>query len=435
MEGIIFLIIGVVIGAFAAFIAAKFKYEGSAGKASERVSFLEEELGKTEKELNAEREKSQGLISQFAEAKSNNEHLEEKIATWESEIEKRRKELEKDFEILANRIFEDKTNKFSEQSKSNLSEILNPLKEKITEFQNKVEETNKEGIDRFSTLRQQLVSLKEMNQQMSQDAQNLVKALKGDTKVQGDWGEIQLERILEKSGLRKGEEYLIQESFSTEEGRKRPDVIVNLPEDKKIIIDSKVSLVSYERFVSSENDDERKMHLKSFIDSMKKHIKELSEKNYQSLFDNGALDFVLMFIPIEPAFTLAIQFGEDLYAQAWDKRIMIVSPLNLFTALKTIANIWKQEYQNRNVLEIAKQSGALYDKFVGFVDDLENIGKKIDDSKSGYVNAMKKLTEGSGNLVRRAEKIKELGAKTSKTLPKSILDQSLEGNDENLLEE
>lgn len=428
MQEIIFLIIGLVIGGVVAFFIAKSKF-------GDGNSFLTQQLQKSENNLSAEREKVIKLNSELSALNSDYKNLQEKLATQETEFEKRQKELAKDFELLANRIFDEKTNKFSEQSKSNLSEILNPLKEKITEFQNKVEETNKEGIDRFATLRQQLVSLKEMNQQMSQDAQNLVKALKGDTKVQGDWGEIQLERILERSGLRKGEEYLIQESYSTEEGRKRPDVIVNLPEDKKIIIDSKVSLVSYERFVSSENDDERNMHLKSFIDSVKKHIKELSEKNYQNLFDQGSLDFVLMFIPIEPAFSLAIQFGEDLYAQAWDKRIMIVSPLNLFTALKTIANIWKQEYQNRNVLEIAKQSGALYDKFVGFVDDLENIGKKIDDSKSGYVSAMKKLTEGSGNLVRRAEKIKQLGAKTSKTLPKYILDQASEENDENLLDE
>ncbi|HKI77253.1 MAG TPA: DNA recombination protein RmuC [Ignavibacteriaceae bacterium] len=430
MQEIIFLVIGLVIGAFAAFFIAKLKFEGSADKAGERNSFLEEEISKTEKELNSEREKVLELNSDYSALNSDYRNLQEKLAEQNADIENRQKQLAKDFELLANRIFEEKTNKFSEQSKSNLAEILNPLKEKISEFQIKVEQTNKEGIDRFSSLREQLSNLKDLNQQMSQDAKNLVKALKGDTKVQGDWGEIQLERILERSGLRKGEEYSIQESITTDEGRKRPDVIVNLPEDKKIIIDSKVSLVSYERFMSAENDEERGVHLKSFIDSLKRHIKELSEKNYQNLFDQGSLDFVLMFIPIEPAFSLAIQFGEDLYAQAWDKRIMMVSPLNLFTALKTIANIWKQEYQNRNVIEIAKQSGALYDKFVGFVEDLQTIGNRIEQTQSSYHDAMKKLSKGSANLISRAEKIKKLGAKTTKSLPESLLDDE----DENLLE-
>ena len=267
-----------------------------------------------------------------------------------------------------------------------------------------------------------------MNQQMSSDAQNLVKALKGDTKAQGDWGEIQLERILERSGLRKGEEYTIQESFTTEEGRKRPDVIVNLPEEKKIIIDSKVSLVSYEKFVSAEDEEQKNIHIKSYIDSVKRHIKELSEKKYQSLFDVGSLDFVLMFIPIEPAFSLAIQYGENLYVDAYDKNIIIVSPSTLLATLRTIANIWKQELQNRNVLEIAKQSGALYDKFVSFTEDLISVGNRLDQAKGSYVDAMKKLTDGSGNLVRRAEKIRELGAKTSKQLPQSLVNRADDSN-------
>ena len=271
-----------------------------------------------------------------------------------------------------------------------------------------------------------------MNQQMSQDAQNLVKALKGDTKAQGDWGEIQLERILERSGLRKGEEYTIQESFTVEDGsRKRPDVIVNLPEGKKIIIDSKVSLISYERIVSSETDEEKNIHLKSFIESVKKHIKDLSDKQYQNLFEEGSLDFVLMFIPIEPAFSLAIQFGENLYVDAYDKNIIIVSPSTLLATLRTIANIWKQEYQNKNVLEIAKQSGALYDKFVGFVNDLIDVGNRMDQAKSSYEGAMNKLSQGRDNLVNKAERIRKLGAKTSKSLPQNILNRA----DENVGED
>ena len=361
-----------------------------------------------------------------------NKNLQQKLTEQKTEIEGLQEKFKETFENLANRIFDEKTTKFSEQSKSNLQEILNPLKERISEFQNKVEQSNKESIDRNAALRQQLLSLKEMNQQMSQDAQNLVKALKGDTKAQGDWGEIQLERILERSGLRKGEEYTIQESFTVEDGsRKRPDVIVNLPEGKKIIIDSKVSLISYERIVSSETDEEKNIHLKSFIESVKKHIKDLSDKQYQNLFEEGSLDFVLMFIPIEPAFSLAIQFGENLYVDAYDKNIIIVSPSTLLATLRTIANIWKQEYQNKNVLEIAKQSGALYDKFVGFVNDLIDVGNRMDQAKSSYEGAMNKLSQGRDNLVNKAERIRKLGAKTSKSLPQNILNRA----DENVGED
>ncbi|MBK9097614.1 MAG: DNA recombination protein RmuC [bacterium] len=421
---IIFLIVGILIGAIAAWFIASSRFKGETGRVEERSVILEREKSNLENNLNSERQKVLELNSKLSALQSDYNNLQQKLSEQKAEVEELQQKFTKEFENLANKIFEEKTTKFSEQSKANLSDILNPLKEKITEFQSKVEETNEKSINRFGELRQQLQTLKEMNQQMSSDAQNLVKALKGDTKAQGDWGEIQLERILERSGLRKGEEYTIQESFTTEEGRKRPDVIVNLPEEKKIIIDSKVSLVSYEKFVSAEDDDQKNIHIKSYIDSVKKHIKELSEKKYQNLFDVGSLDFVLMFIPIEPAFSLAIQYGENLYVDAYDKNIIIVSPSTLLATLRTIANIWKQEHQNRNVLEIAKQSGALYDKFVTFTEDLISVGNRLDQAKSSYVDAMKKLTDGSGNLVRRAEKIRELGAKTSKQLPPSIVNRA-----------
>ena len=424
------LIIGLAAGLVFGWLLSTFKSKSDTGKMEERASILEQGKKEAEVNLSIERNKVIELNSKLSSLQSDYNNLQQRLSEQKSEIEELQQKFIKEFENLANRIFDEKTNKFSEQSKTNLAEILNPLKEKISEFQNKVEETNKESIDRNAALRQQLLNLKEMNQQMSQDAQNLVKALKGDTKAQGDWGEIQLERILERSGLRKGEEYSIQESFSTDDGRKRPDVIINLPEEKKIIIDSKVSLVDYERFVSAEAEEDKNVNLKAFINSVRKHIKDLSEKQYQNLFDAGSLDFVLMFIPIEPAFSLAIQFGENLYVDAYDKNIVIVSPSTLLATLRTIANIWKQEYQNRNVLEIAKQSGALYDKFVGFVDDLVNVGNRIDQAKSGYVDAMKKLSEGRDNLVGKAERIKKLGAKTSKSLPQSILNRA-EIEDEN----
>ena len=428
---ILFLLIGLIIGALAIWFIASTRFKGESSRVEERSSILEKEKTNLENNLSTERQKVIELNSNLSALQSDYKNLQQKLIEQKDEIDKLQEKFKETFENLANKIFEEKTTKFSEQSKANLSEILNPLREKINEFQSKVEETNKESIDRFAALRQQLLSLKEMNQQMSTDAQNLVKALKGDTKTQGDWGEIQLERILERSGLRKGEEYTIQESFTTDDGRKRPDVIVNLPEEKKIIIDSKVSLISYEKFASTENEEDKNLHLRSFIDSVRRHIKELSEKRYQNLFDQGSLDFVLMFIPIEPAFSLAIQFGENLYTDAYDKNIIIVSPSTLLATLRTIANIWKQEYQNRNVLEIAKQSGALYDKFVAFTEDLISVGNRLDQAKGSYVDAMKKLTDGSGNLVRRAEKIKELGAKTSKQLPQSIINRADEDDDTN----
>ena len=421
----LFLIVGLVVGAIAVWFITSFKYKGETSRVEERSKILEQVKNETETELNGERQKVLDLSSKLSSLQSDYSNLQQKLNEQKGEIEDLQGKFTKEFENLANKIFDEKTKKFSDQSKTNLAEILNPLKEKISEFQNKVEETNKDSISRTAALREQLHSLIEMNQQMSQDAQNLVKALKGDTKTQGDWGEIQLERILERSGLRKGEEYTVQESYTSEDGsRKRPDVIVNLPENKKIIIDSKVSLVHYERFASAETEDEKNINLRSFIDSVKKHIKELSDKKYQNLFDQGSLDFVLMFIPIEPAFILAIQFGENLYVDAYDKNIVIVSPSTLLATLRTIANIWKQEYQNQNVIEIAKQSGALYDKFVGFVEDLKSVGERMDQAKGSYVDAMKKLSEGSGNLVRRAEKIKQLGAKTSKSLPQNILNRA-----------
>jgi len=415
------LVIGLVFGWIIKFLISK----NESGRLEERNKILQEENSQTENELSEEREKSYNLNSELSSLKADYSNLQQKLEENKKEVEKLQEKFTKEFENLANKIFEEKSSKFTDQNKTQLKEILDPLRDRISEFQNKVEESNKESIDRNAALRQQLSSLKEMNLQMSNDAQNLVKALKGDTKAQGDWGEIQLERILERSGLRKGEEYSVQESFTSEDGsRKRPDVIVNLPEEKKIIIDSKVSLTDYERFVSAEEDDQKNIHLKAFINSVKRHIKDLSDKEYQNLFQEESLDFVLMFIPIEPAFSMAIQFGENLYVDAYDKNIIIVSPSTLLATLRTIANIWKQEYQTRNVMEIAKQSGALYDKFVGFVNDLIDVGNRMDQAKSSYEGAMKKLSDGTGNLVSRAEKIKELGAKTTKTLPQNIIDRA-----------
>jgi len=270
---------------------------------------------------------------------------------------------------------------------------------------------------------QQIVSLKELNQQMSEEARNLTRALKGDTKTQGSWGEIILESILEKSGLVKGREYIIQQRFLTEEGRRvQPDVIIKLPQEKRIIIDSKVSLIDYDKFVAAEDELERQVHLRNHVQSIRRHIKQLSEKNYQNIYDTSP-DFVLMFLPIEPAFAVALQTDNTLFQEALEKNIVVISPTTLLATLRTIASMWKQEHQNQNVKEISKQAGGLYDKFVGLLHDLEEVGKKIKSSQDAYTDAMTKLT-GQGNLLRRVEKLKELGAETNKTIPKKWLEKS-----------
>lgn len=430
---IIFLAVGLIVGAFSAFLIAKFKFEGSAGKSAERNSILEEDLAKTEKELNAEREKIRDLISQLAETKSNNDHLNERLTEQKTEIEKLQEKFTKEFENLANKILDEKSTKFTAQNKENLDQILKPLNEKIKDFEKKVDDVYVSDSKERASLAQQIKSLHELNQQMSRDANNLTQALKGETKTQGNWGEFILESLLEKSGLAKDREYFLQESITSQDGRRfQPDVIVKLPENKSVIIDSKVSLVAYEKFSSAENETDRLGAIKEHILSIRNHIKNLSSKNYQNLYSIQSLDFVLMFLPVEPAFSLALQNDPGLFQEAYDKNIVIVSPTTLLATLRTIASIWRQENQNRNALEIARQSGALYDKFVGFVEDLQAIGSRIEQTRGSYNDAMKKLSEGSGNLVRRAEKIKKLGAKTSKSLPGSLLDN--DEDEDNLLE-
>jgi DNA recombination protein RmuC len=428
---IIFLIIGLIIGALAAFFVAKFKYEGTSGKVGERNSFLEEELNKNKEELRVEREKVIRLNSENSALNSDYKNLQEKLSEQKSEVEELQAKFTKEFENLANKILTEKSETFTKQNRDNLDQILKPLGERIKDFEKKVEDVYVTDSKERASLVQQIKTLHELNQQMSKDATNLTNALKGETKTQGNWGEFILESLLEKSGLAKDREYFLQESITSQEGRRfQPDVIVKLPDNKSIVIDSKVSLIAYEKFSSSENENDRLNGIREHILSIRNHIKNLSSKNYQNLYSLESLDFVLMFLPIEPAFSLALQNDSGLFQEAYDKNIVIVSPTTLLATLRTIASIWRQENQNKNAIEIAGQSGALYDKFVGFVEDLQTIGTRIEQTQSSYNDAMKKLSEGSGNLIRRAEKIKQLGAKASKTLPQSLVD-----DDENLLEE
>ena len=434
---IVWLIAGVILGGIAAWFMAKSKFQQSVEKdntaaldtelqlAKERKEMLEQEIIAIKPELAAERQKSLDLSNQLIRTQTEHKNLQLRLTEQKAELEKMNERFSIEFKNLANEIFEEKSKKFTDQNKVNLGELLNPLRERIGEFQKKVEDSNKEGAERNASLVQQIKHLSELNKQITREAENLTKALKGDSKAQGNWGEVVLERILEKSGLEKGREYITQVSEVNEEGKRfQPDVVVKLPDNKNIIIDSKVSLTAYERYANSEDKDEQLAELKMHINSVKTHVRSLSEKNYQNLYGIEGLDFVLLFIPIEPAFTLAVQKDPELFNDAYSKNIVVVSPSTLIATLRTIASIWKQEYQNKNALEIARQSGALYDKFVAFTDDLKNIGKHLDGTQKAYVESMKKLYEGSGNLVRRTENLKKLGAKTSKQMDQRLLDRA-----------
>jgi len=421
----IYLIFGLLIGSVVTYLFIKNKSASQSGKAEERNKIYEENIKKLESELTSERNKRIDLNSLNSTLQADYNNLQNKLSEQKEEIGQLQKKFTIEFENLANKIFDEKTNKFSEQSKSNLAEILNPLKEKISDFEKKVDETSKESIRGNASLREQLQMLKDMNLQITQEAKNLTQALKGGTKTQGSWGEFILENILQKSGLVKGREYKIQEVIYSEEGRRfQPDVIVSLPENKSVIIDSKVSLIAYEKCISAEDDIERQLSLKEHIASIRNHIRNLSSKNYQSLYQLESLDFVLMFMPIEPAFALAVQNDAELFNDAFDKNIVIVSPSTLLATLRTVASIWRQENQNRNALEIARQSGALYDKFQALITDLIDLGKRITTMQRGYEEAMKKLYTGKGNLVTSVERIKRLGANTTKSLPQQLLDRA-----------
>ncbi len=353
------------------------------------------------------------------------ENLQVKLRENKEEITKLQENFTQEFENLANKILDEKSTKFTEQNKQNIQRILNPLQEKIKIFEDKVDRTHKESIDYHAALRQQIIGLKEMNQQMSKETINLTKALKGDNKAQGNWGELVLERVLQKSGLEKDREYYIQQSFTTDEGKRvLPDVVINLPDEKKMIVDSKVSLTAYERFVNAENDKEKEQFLKEHLSSIKRHVDQLSEKKYEDIYKIDSPDFVLLFVPIEPAFAIALNADNSLYNKAFEKNIVIVTPTTLLATLRTIDSMWNNEKQQRNAIEIARQAGALYDKFDGLLKDLIGIGKKIDASKTDYNAAMNKLVEGKGNLISSVEKIKKLGAKAKKSLPDSIIERA-----------
>jgi len=363
------------------------------------------------------------LGNQIVRYQADLENLQRINTEQKEEVEKLQEKFTKDFEILASKILEEKSTKFTEQNQKNIKQILSPLQEKIQLFEKKVEDTQKENITIHSALKEQLLLLQNQNLKITQEAENLTKALKGDSKMQGNWGELVLERVLEKSGLEKDREYSVQQSFQREDGsRVLPDVIINLPDGKKMIVDSKVSLTDYERYVNS-NEEDKEAHLKNHISSLRKHVEQLSAKKYEDLYEMESPDFVLLFVPIEPAFAVAINQDNTIYNRAFEQNIVIVTPATLLATLRTIDTMWNNEKQQRNAVEIARQAGALYDKFEGFVTDLTKVGKKMDEAKNEYRGAM------NNNIVTSIEKLKKMGAKAKKSIPEPILKRAEEDSD------
>ena len=377
------------------------------------------------------------LVQQIIDLKSELSAKEERIKILNEKIkdvQETKKETEerltKEFENLANKILDLNSEKFKKQNKEQIDTLLSPLSEQIEKFKKKVEDTNEKGVERNAMLMQKIISLESLNNKLSQDAINLANALKGDSKTQGDWGESRLELLLEKSGLTNGVHFSTQAAYKDDEGKlKKPDFIINLPDNKHLIIDSKVSLTAYVEYYNAEDEITEQQAIKRHIDSIKRHYMELSDKDYPNLYGINTPDHVLMFVPNEPALMLALNEDKNLYLNALEKNIVLVSASTLLATLSTVSSIWKQEDQKRNALEIAKEGGLLYDKFEGFVQDLIKVGKSIKSSKDSYEDAMSKLTEGRGNIIKKIENLKDLGAKTKKSLPQNIIDRANQDED------
>jgi len=431
--GIIFLIIGFIIGK----LLTKNKYDKTLSELETRNKLLLEEkevnnniVSKLNEEKIILNNEKHAVDLQYTEKVSELKNLQEKLNENKAEVEKLQEKFSKDFEILANKILEEKSNKFTEQNKENIKNILSPLQEKIQTFEKKVEDTHKESIDYHAALRQQIIGLKDLNLQMSKETLNLTKALKGDSKMQGNWGELVLERVLEKSGLEKDREYFVQQSFTNAEGKRiLPDVVIHLPDNKKMVIDSKVSLTAYEQYVNADNETEKEQFIKEHVNSLKRHIEQLSEKKYGDIYEMESPDFVLLFVPIEPAFAVALNNDNLLYNKAFEKNIVIVTPTTLLATLRTIDSMWNNEKQQRNAIEIAIQAGRLYDQFVNLTDDLIKVGNQLKTVQGSYDTSMKKLT-GKGNLITRVENIKKLGAKGSKTFNDKLLERAQESEED-----
>ena len=424
---LIIILAGIFMGLFLGRNFTKLKFEKEHSALEERNSFLNERLNDATEDLKTIQLEKEALIAAKTRLATELKNSENEMQNNKEELNKIQEKFTKEFENLANKILEEKSTKFTEQNKLNITSILNPLKEKIEGFEKKVSESQKESIGMHSALKEQLNNLKDLNLQMSKEAINLTKALKGDSKAQGDWGETQLEILLEKANLAKNIHFTTQGGYRDEDGRlKKPDFIINLPDKRHLIVDSKVSLTNYEAYFNAEDEEQKKLHLKRHIESIRKHIKELSEKKYETLYEINAPDYVLMFVPIEPAYLLALNNNNQLYLEALDKNVVLVSTSTLLATLSTVSSMWRQENQKNNVLEIANHAGRLFDQFVNLTDDLIKVGIQLKTVQSSYDTSMKKLT-GKGNLVKKVEKIRELGAKTTKIMNKNLLDRASQG--------
>jgi DNA recombination protein RmuC len=390
-----------------------------------KLELVQDDRSKIEQRLLQKEQDFQQQLQTLSRLEAQNRQLSEKMAAHDQTLASSMEQMQLQFKNMANAIFEDKSKSFSDLNRQQLDQVLQPLRERLKDFETQVQTTHKESIAQQAGLFNELKHLKELNQQMSTEARNLTKALKGENKTQGNWGEVVLLRILERSGLTLNQEYRIQESLASEDGRRQqPDVTILLPEQKYLVIDSKVSLLDYERFVSSEEEAEQQAALKRHLQSMRKHVQGLSGKAYDQLYGAGSPDFVLLFVPIEPAFIVAVQNDPELFNEAFDKNIVLVSTSTLLATLRTIASIWRQENQNRNAQEIARQAGSLYDKFTAFAEDLKKVGNQIELAGKSHESAMNKLVLGKDNLVRKAERLRELGAKTTKQQEQRLLDEA-----------
>lgn len=432
---ILILLLGIGVGAIIGWLFAKtqIKTEGFSEKEiSERFisrdahQQLQDNYDISRDDLQYKEQEIRSLETKLAASNTEIQHLEEQVLRQKADFETIEQRFQAQFENLANRLLNENSQKFTLHNSQQMEQILSPLREKIKTFEENIEKKYMDESRERHTLKKEITQLAELNQQLSRDAENLVLALKGDNKTQGNWGEFRLELLLEKSGLTKGVHFASQVVlFDDDNNKKQPDYIVQLPDNKQLIIDSKVSLVAYERFFSESDEVLRKQHIKAHVDSLRAHIKNLSSKNYQQLYQINSPDYLLLFVPIEPAFTAALQEDQDLFTDALDRNIVLVTTSTLLATMRTVSYLWKQDKQKQHVLEIARQSGMLYDKFVDFVEDLRKIGFRLDSAKDSFDDAMNKLVDAKRHgdtLIGKAEKIRELGARNAKQLPKELLD-------------
>ena len=415
---VLYGVLGLIAGGGIVYLILRSWLAGRQQYMKEKVIGLEEETLALNRQIKEREAEMIQLTRELAVATTNHKNLKEKLEEQKTEISKLQDQFRIEFKNLANEIFEEKSKKFTEQNRSNLDQLLKPLGEKIRDFEKKVGDAyDKEAQQRFS-LKEEVKRLAELNKKIAEDAENLTRALKGDSKSQGNWGEMILESILERSGLAKDREYIVQPSFQGDDGRRmQPDVVVSYPGNRSVIIDAKVSLTAYERLVDAGSSELREKYLKEHLISIRNHVTELSNKNYLDIYQVQSLDFIMMFLPVEPAYMVAIKEDPEIWNYAYDRRILLISPTNLLAALKMIASLWRQEHQNKNALEIARQSGDLLDKFYALLSDLNDLGSRLKLTQKSYDDAINKLSEGKGNLIRRAQRIEELGAKTKKNLP------------------